>query len=131
MNLKPRPMSEAPLNDEILLVRDDGTYAAICTGDYPRFPPHWIGFYLIADLLRAAEIVDKITPEGYEYYVEDKTIRFRKLPPLVRYRWEAEEGVRKIQIGDWWWDQYHQNWKLAESDKNGVGLCARRVEVKA
>ena len=159
MNLKLRPMAEAPLNDEILLVRDDGTYAAICIGDYPRFPPQWIGFYLIADLLEAARIVDGLTPEGYlltgstygkkpDYDDEGcggnvRTFFVRavieKLSPPVRYEFVTDGVERKPLVNEWVLDDEdgEKVWKQLPANIHSCvagllepQLCYRRVEVK-
>lgn len=149
MQLKPRPMAEAPLN-ELLLLQDQTRPKGWSMGEFTRKESigHFAGFYRIADLLRAAEIVAEITPEGYKYDESDpvgisvnlqsacRSVYFRKLPPPVRYEFVAEERERQPRAGDWVWDIDDDNrpvWKEVHSCVAGMlppQLCARRVEVK-
>jgi hypothetical protein len=146
MNLKLRPISEAPLKENILVKKRTTdtwvTLSMVHESSRWEWQGYYEGFILVSDLLRAAEILAEITPEGMAYFEHDtervsqdrsvasRMIYFRRLAPPVKYEWIAEQTVREIKPGDWWWCDHRRNWQLAESDKNGIGLCARRVEAK-
>ncbi len=144
MNLKMRPMSEAPLNTPILLVYTDGSHRHT-TLHGPVIPAQWglvKGFYTFSDLLRAAEIVAAIMPEGYEYEaagdVEPDTqakhvwrrVSFRRIAPPVEYEYVTDGKERKPRPGDW--IPMHGGFsEVRAGDINFESqLCYRRVEVK-
>lgn len=143
MILKPRPMAEAPLGEKVIIVRSDGVTGCYVKGQGVLTGGDWVGFYTIADLLRAAEIVEKFTPEGYTYSDLNgvqhhgnscsRTIFFRKLAPPVRYEFVTDEEKRWPIAGDWidtpggWFEikPYDQSESRYSSQR-----CFRRVEVK-
>jgi hypothetical protein len=148
-------MAEAPLNEPLLVTYYTGAYPErrVITTEEGR--QGWLSaarFYTISDLIRAAEIVAAITPEGCELLPELITgvgnpdhciwldpalhvrVKVRKLAPPVRYEYVAEEHERTAKVGDWVWLP-GLDWceVLPENvaNLNGtVQLCARRVEVK-
>lgn len=140
MQLTPRPMAEAPDDELIVIAYINGKYSCACFrhGEERRGGQgHAIGFVTIGDLLRAAEIVEKITPEGMIYDShEDATIysqvlvRFRKLPPPVRYEW-ATDGVERKPIAGQDYIKGIPSMRIASiHDEETPRLCFRRVEVK-
>ena len=148
MNWKLRPMAEAPLNEQVLVIDKDGM-TQLCVFPHAPLGSQWEptkGFITVADLLRAATFLAAITPDGYEYdrgcgLTEPlssgkvaRQITFRKIAPPVRYEWIAEGERRDCRIGDWvwadgkWTEIRSDNWPAYGSP--GKWLCARRVEVK-
>lgn len=149
MNLKMRPMSEAPLNVPLLLAdpnRPSGwTYGEFSARDSMH---KFNGFFVLSDLLRAAEILAAITPEGCELLPElihapddpkacislhpdlHVRVKIRKLAPPVEYRYECEAEPREARIGDW----IRSDDKWVEVKKFGFlrepRLCYTRREVK-
>lgn len=144
MHLNQRPMSEAPLNEPILIRYLKGLSGWTATSYRSRGfenDPELKGFYLISDLLRAAEIVAAITPEGCVYVKHgcsgplpsgrlSREVFFEKLPPPVRYDFVAEEKPRIAVKGDWIW--IANEWQIVDDPERllATHLCARRVEVK-
>lgn len=146
MDLKMRPMSEAPLNESLLIALGSGGYGCAHFENRGVHINGALGFWALSDLLRAAEILAAITPEGYEYHESDsigvsvnlesacRSVYFRKLPPPVRYEFVAEEKRRLCVIGDWvwldgkWTEICSENWPAYGGTCEY--LCARRVEVK-
>ena len=146
MALKPRPMAEAPAGVPILVLHANGDYDAVTLHlDATKRAPSNASFITIADLLRAAEIVEKITPEGFVYCGHEKPIRrentttvlvaFRKLPQPVRYEYVTDGKVREplpddyiYSVGEW--RQYKLLQEQFSKSYDGPQLCYRRVEVK-
>lgn len=150
MNLKPRPLSEAPQNQWLLARKiDDSPNPEYSVFRYryvgPNTDVHDVVFWEIPDLLRAGEILDEITPVGMEYIdyyacqISHETaeagrmVYFRRIAPPVEYRWEAEASRRQPHADDWiwidgaWLEVTAERWPTYAS---GAFLCARRVEVK-
>jgi len=138
MNLKFRPMSEAPVGEDILLQYSDGTFAVHALGEGRMTSA--IGFYEISNLLRAAQILDEITPDGYEYSDLDsaalyeisasRRVYFRRIPPPVEYEYVTDGVKRTPRVGDWLpqLDQWIEVKAISASAL--AELCYRRVEVK-
>ncbi len=149
-----RPMSEAPLNEPILLIYTDGSHRHT-TLHGPVIFAQWglvKGFYTFPDLLRAAEIVAAIAPEGMAYFEHDtervsqdrsvasRMIYFRRIDPPVEYRYEAEDSKRVPTNDDYVWSGLrwidYETWlrecvRPCKLDQDtATALCARRVEVK-
>ena len=148
MDLKMRPMSDAPLKERVLVIRASGEHATISLPN-DRLRVDWaqapgvLGFYTFSDLLRAAAIPAAITPEGYEYASHEHGggtdtdqiryvhVRFRRIAPPVEYEYIAEAEPRIARSGDWVREGWQ--WKLVKADEHPYGgpqLCYRRVEVK-
>lgn len=101
-----------------------------------------IGFYCIADLLRAAEIVAAITPEGYEYEsvagVDHdlnsqycwRRVNFRRIAPPVEYEYVTDGKVRKAKLGDYIALRQGMVEVGYLRGDEPPQLCFRRVEVK-
>lgn len=143
MNLKPRPMSEAPSPKWLIVLMADGSHKHIFSHNETfKTRPDIVGFYDVDDLLRAAEILAAITPEGYEYEaagdVEPDTeakhiwrrVTFRRIAPPVEYEYVTDGKERKPRPGDW--IPMHGGFsEVRAGDINfEPQLCYRRVEVK-
>lgn len=164
MNLNLRPMSEAPIGVPLLvkwksLEISDFEWSVAGfkrEGEAARYQ-NAIGFYLLADVLAAVELLRKMTPEGYEFTGEYRVPELnewnmwfpgsasrlidgavggakypilRKLPDPVEYEYVAEAEPRAPKTGDWFLSS-DQKWTQAKMDFEGNSyICARRVEVK-
>lgn len=141
MDLKMRPMSEAPFGKKIIIVRNDGITGCYVKGQGVLTGDDWVGFYEISDLLRAAEILAAITPEGFQYDShEDSTkwpsylhcqrvVNFRRIAPPVEYEYVASDKPRMQMLGDYELlsdGKFH----LADLHPPTEGIYFRRVEVK-
>ncbi len=111
INLKMRPMSEAPLNKQLLVILVSGEFALISLSS-ERVKTGWAqtpgvqNFYEVSELIRAAEIVAAITPEGYEYEAYDhydratdgawicRTVWFWRLAPPVEYEYVTDGELK-------------------------------------
>lgn len=168
MNLKMRPMSEAPA-DEWLLTRRSNTSGDVVydTANYRstevfRDRPELgdgVVFCRISDLLRAAETLDKITPEGFEYTGEVRQPRegdyiandrralcvkypntysfaypiLRRIQPPVEYRYETDGQLRQPQADEYCWSEVDKRFYLPHPASNAAvpRLCYTRREVKS
>ena len=97
-----------------------------------------IGFYEISNLLRAAQILDEITPDGYEYSDLDsaalneisasRRVYFRRIAPPVEYEFKTSGKLRMPQRGDYELlsdGTFH----LADLSARAPGVYFRRAEV--
>lgn len=156
MQLKLRPMSEAPLGVPLIVSRNHGNPELRTLSNSYALGPEYSGFWILSDLLRAAEILAGITPEGWELTGDlIKTFRgdtsdkwtsgvhceqyailaaVRRIAPPVEYEYVTDQKYRFAKVGDFLlqgdgeWVEVDES--LARVCADAPRLCFRRVEVK-
>lgn len=156
MDLKMRPMAEAPEAEQLIVARRRGNgieYRFIVLKN--EFVGDALGFWTLPDLLRASDTLRKITPEGFEYTGEIRKPKdgefvifeghvvevgypgafgceypiLRRIQPPLEYKYVTESKPRNPRTGDWCW--FRGAWTLVTEEwtVEGLFLCATRREV--